>query len=131
MDPIAIIEAALTTGVAASAQPIAGQAVKDTYEGLKGLIVRRFGDIPKVQETLKEHEEDPETYKKPLQKILRDVQAEQDEEIVQAAQHLLDIAQQQIGQGKYTIQNNGDVYGQIIGDHHTITQHFGEAPKKA
>ncbi|GHO76355.1 hypothetical protein KSD_41260 [Ktedonobacter sp. SOSP1-85] len=132
MDPISTVEAALTAGAVASAQPLAGQALKDVYQGLKALIVRRYGDKPKVQETLKEHEEDPETFAKPLQKALRTAQVENDEEILEAAQHLMTlIQQQQVGTNNYNIQNSGTVQGQIIdGKNHTITMKFGEPPRK-
>ncbi|GHO76462.1 hypothetical protein KSD_42330 [Ktedonobacter sp. SOSP1-85] len=132
MDPISTVEAALTAGVATSAQPLVSQALKDAYQGLKALIVRRYGDKPKVQEALKDHEEDPETYAKPLQKALRSAQIENDDEILRAAQHLLTlIQQQQVGTGNYNIQNSGLVQGQIIGGTgHKIDMSFGEPPKK-
>jgi len=45
-------------------------------------------------------------------------------------QVVLILAQpQQTEPGKFTVQNNAAVQGQIIGDHNTITQQFGEPPK--
>lgn len=42
MDPISLIIAALGAGAAAAAKDTAGKAVKDTYEGLKKLIKKKF-----------------------------------------------------------------------------------------
>lgn len=131
MDPISIIEGALVAGATMSAQPFVDQMVKDTYDGLKALIIHRSPDKPKAEATLKEHGEDSDTYAKPLQKLLRTAQVEQDEEVLEAAQKLLKLApQSQIGLGKQTIFNNSDVYGQNNGDFQQITQHFGGEPPK-
>ena len=46
-----------------------------------------------------------------------------------AKQVLMLVQPQQAGMGKFTIQNNGPVQGQNIGDHQHITQHFGDFPK--
>jgi hypothetical protein len=39
------------------------------------------------------------------------------------------VQPQQIGMGKFTIQNTGTVQGQNIGDNQQITQYFGDPPK--
>ena len=47
-----------------------------------------------------------------------------------AFERVLTLVQpQQIGMGKFTIQNTGPVQGQTIGDQNTITQTFGNPPK--
>ncbi|EFH84761.1 hypothetical protein [Ktedonobacter racemifer] len=132
MDPVSTIEAALVAGAALSAKDTASQAVKDGYALLKTQLNRLVAGKPKARVILEEHEEDPKTYTEPLKKILREVHAGQDEAVMEAAKQILAAAQQQqIGMGKFNIQNNGNVYGQNIGDHQTITQHFEESPNKA
>jgi hypothetical protein len=130
MDPISLIEAALVAGAAASAKDTAGQAVKDAYASLKTLLSRLFADKPKAQVILDEHETDPETYEKPLKKLLTEAHADQDADLLAAAERVMSLVQpQQIGMGKFTIQNTGTVQGQNIGDQNTITQTFGSPPK--
>lgn len=130
MDPIYLIESALVAGAAASTQDTANQVVKDAYNSLKTLLSRFFADKPKAQVILDEHESDPETYEKPLKKVLTEAYADQNTELLTAAKQVIALVQpQQMGVGKYTIQNNGPVQGQTIGEHNTITQHFGNPPK--
>ena len=127
---VALIETALVTGAAASAQDTASQAIKDAYAGLKALVLRRFANKPTAQVILEEHGTDPQTYEKPLKKQLLEAHAEADAELVAAAERVMTLVQpQQVGMGKYTIQNTGTVQGQNIGDHQTITQTFGTSPK--
>lgn len=65
-----------------------------------------------------------------LQEELIAVNAEQDAEVLAAAKHVLTLVQpQQAGLGKFTIQYNAPVQGPTVGDHNTITQHYGDAPK--
>jgi hypothetical protein len=125
-----MIEAALVAGAAASSQEAASQAVKDAYSGLKHLVSCLFAAKPRAQQALEDHEQDPEIYEKPLKKWLGEAGAEQNADLLAAAKHLLTLVQpQQAGMGKFTIQNNAPVQGQILGDHTTNTQHFGEMPK--
>lgn len=89
MDATAVLLTALSlAGVAL--RPISEQAVKDGYAGLKALIVRRYGPKnPKLERTLDEHAEDPETYKAPMEKVLKEVGADRDQEVVDVATDLL------------------------------------------
>jgi hypothetical protein len=130
MDPVSLIEAALVAGAAASTQDTASQAVKDAYAGLKTLLSRLFAEKPKAQVILDEHEVDPETYEKPLKKLLVEANADQDPDLFAAAERVMTLVQpQQIDMGKFSIQNTGTVQGQTIGDQNTITQTFGSSPK--
>ena len=130
MDPITLIESALVAGAAAATKDTASEAIKDAYHSLKNLLLRKFAGKPKAQETLVDHEEDPENYEKPLKKFLTQEHIDQDQDILEAARQLMTLVQpQQIGMGKYNIQNTGTVQGQVIGEHNQVTQHFGELPK--
>jgi hypothetical protein len=94
----------------------ASQAIKDAYAGLKALIKRRFAGNAKAEETLADHETDPETYEKPLAKQLEAAGAQDDPEIVQKAEELLKKADQAGIKTKYHVQVTGGKVG-IIGDH--------------
>ncbi|MBS9394340.1 MAG: hypothetical protein HEQ29_14765 [Dolichospermum sp. LBC05a] len=129
MDPISLIIAALVAGAAAATKDTAGKAVKDTYEGLKTLIKKRFESKPEVKDAqafLDGHEKDPETYEKPLKKKLVEAGAKEDEKIIQAAQKLLkEEKPEEFKAGKYNVQIAGDFngfQGDISGG--TINQNF-------
>jgi hypothetical protein len=116
MDPMSLLLAALATGATAAAQDTTSQVIKDSYAGLKALILKRFAGRQAAETALAEYEKDEETWKKPLQKSLTEVGADRDEAILQQAQHLLkQINPQQASQGKYNI-NIGEAKGNAIGD---------------
>ena len=130
MDPVSLIEAALVAGAAASVKDTTTQAAKDAYTGLKTLLSHLFAEKPHAQVILDEHKTDPETYEKPLKKLLTEAHADQDADLLAAAERLLTLVQpQQAGLGKFTIQNNASVQGQTVGDYNAITQQFGDLPK--
>lgn len=116
MDPVTLIVAALAAGAAAGMGDTASQPIKDAYAGLKALIKRRFAGNAKAEETLADHEADPETYEKPLAKQLEAAGAPDDPEIVRAAEELLKKADQAGIKTKYHVQVTGGKVG-IIGDH--------------
>ncbi|MFL5625735.1 MAG: hypothetical protein ACJ788_09100 [Ktedonobacteraceae bacterium] len=131
MDPLSLILAAITAGATASAKDTASAAIKDSYQGLKALIQRKFEGKPTAQAALVEYEEDPETYEKPLKKALLETHMDTEHDVVETAQRVLTLIQpQQAAMGKYNIQNTGTVQGQIVGDHAHVTLHFGDTPKK-
>jgi hypothetical protein len=125
MDPITLILTALTAGVLAAAQTVTGDAVKDAYTGLKGLLQQKFAGKHSAEVALIEHETDPTTWEAPLKKALTQAQADQDEAIVKAAQRVMTLVNpQQAAIGKYNVQIAGNVQGLIQGDQNTITQNF-------
>lgn len=100
MEPLSLILLALATGAAKAAENVA----PDAYNGLKALIKKKFAGKPKAEMVLEEHEQDPETYEAPLKKKLAEAGADKDEEIIKAAQKLVDQLESQPG-GKQVIQN--------------------------
>ncbi|HEY4035673.1 MAG TPA: hypothetical protein VGL94_17080 [Ktedonobacteraceae bacterium] len=133
MDPItSAIVAALSAGAISGITDTAKAAVNDGYNKLKGLLTKKHGDDSDVVQAIAQLEAKPESQgrKEMLQEEIMAVKAEQDEEIVAAAkQILIQMKPQQAGMGKFTIQNNGAVQGQNIGDYQHITQHFGKLPE--
>ncbi|MBD1865032.1 MULTISPECIES: hypothetical protein [Trichocoleus] len=93
MDPITVILSALVAGAAKAT----GDAVPDAYKGLKALIQKKFAGKPVAEAMLEEHEKDPETYAAPLKKNLVEAGADKDEEILKAAQELLNQVKDQPG----------------------------------
>jgi hypothetical protein len=116
VDPITLIVAALAAGVSAGVGDSASQAVKDAYAGLKALIKKRFAGNAKAEETLADHETDPETYEKPLAKQLKVAGVQDDPEIVRAAEELLRKADKAGIKTKFNVQVVGGKVG-IIGDY--------------
>lgn len=90
MEPLSLIVAALITGATAAAKDTAASAIKDGYQGLKGLIQRKLEGHPAATVVLAEHEKDPATYDAPLRKTLAEAAVDQDTAILQAARALLE-----------------------------------------
>src|SRR5258708_26157055 len=129
MDPLSLILAAITAGATASTKDTTSAIIKDTYQGLKALIQRKLEGKPNAQAALIEYEEDPETYEKPLKKALLETHVDTEQDVIEAAQHILTLIQpQQAAMGKYNIQNTDSVQGQIVGDHANVTLHFVDTP---
>jgi hypothetical protein len=93
MDPITVILAALVAGTAKAA----GDAVPDAYKGLKALIQKKFAGKPVAESMLERHEKDPDKYAGPLEDELVDAGVDKDEEILKAAQELLNQVKAQPG----------------------------------
>lgn len=114
MDPLTLIVTALAQGAATALTDTASDAIRTTYRGLVSLVKRKLGQEDKLVD---EHAEDPDTWQKPLEKKLRDADAEEDEELINAARALLeeiDPAGAQIG--KYNVRVSGGQVG-AIGDY--------------
>src|SRR6266480_5733892 len=127
MDDLTLILTALTTGASASLQETAGTAIKDAYQGLKSLLQHKFAHRPKAQETLVEYEDDPETYEKPLRKVLMAHHLDQDEAVIEAARQVMAFTQnQQAVIGHTVVQNYGDIQGQVGENSGSIIMNFGK-----
>lgn len=113
MEPITLILTALVAGTAKAT----GDAVPDAYEGLKALIQKKFAGKPVAEAMLDEHEKDPETYAAPLKKNLLEAEIDKDEEVLKAAQELLNQAKpEESTAGKYKTEFKAEVKAAQIGD---------------
>jgi hypothetical protein len=92
MDPVSMIVTALALGAAAGLKATAAAAVHDGYEGLKGLLQRRFAQID-----VKPLEQRPESQAKrdSLAEDLTACGADKDVELLRSAQALLQLIQDQ------------------------------------
>jgi hypothetical protein len=113
---VTLILAALAAGVAAGVGDTATQSIKDGYTALKALIKKRFAGNTKAEETLADHEADPDTYEKPLARQLKETGADQDHEILAAAEAIVTAAHQAGVATKYHVTVTGGKVG-IIGPH--------------
>lgn len=127
MDQISIILAALASGAAAGLKDSASLALKDSYNGLKALIQRKFAGKSESETALSLYVDDPFTYEKPLREALAEVQIEHDQTVIEAAQRLLTLTQsQQSSTGKYNTQITGNIQGYAQGDCQRVDMHFTE-----
>jgi len=93
MDPITVLLSALSLAGTAL-KPLVDEAVKDGYNGLKELIIRKFaGKEPQLPQVLEQHEKHPELYKPTVETVLRQVEADQDQELMDKATDLLKRAE--------------------------------------
>jgi hypothetical protein len=107
MDPLTILLSALSLA-GTVLKPIADQAIKDGYVGLKELIISKFGSKePELAQVLDQNEKRPDLYKSAAEATLKQVGADQDQEILDKATELLKRAE--AGQPGVT----GGLVGQI------------------
>jgi len=134
MDPITLILTALATGATAGASATATEAVKDSYNGLKTLIKRKFKKKkkPEAEIVLNKHEEKPNVWEAPLKEALVETATDKDVKIIRAAQKLMALVNpQQAAMGKFNVQIIGsNVQGFIQGDNANVTMNFGDTPRE-
>ncbi len=93
MDPITTaILAAIAAGAVAGAAKVGEQAIVDAYTGLKELLKRKFGAKSEVVKAVKALETKPDSAarKDVVKEEVAAAKADQDPELLQAAQALLD-----------------------------------------
>jgi hypothetical protein len=108
MDPIS---AALLAAVANLAEP----AIKDAYQGLKALIAKKFGEKHEVVRAVESLEEKPESAgrRQTLQEEVKSAGVENDDEIVTAAQDLIEKVKAQPGGAanvQQTVRGNRNIF---------------------
>ena len=133
VEPISLIVSALAAGAVEAARETAGTAVKEAYEGLKGLLKRVFGDEPEAEKAVDEYTDavkagDGKPPAAPLEDALQKAGAGDDPDVVRKAEDVLKLADPEgSAAGKYTV-TTGAVQGQVVGDHATVTMNFGAPP---
>ena len=99
MDPLAMVASALMAGAAAAAKDTVAQAIKDAYNGLKALVVRKAGASGNNDElstviNLAERKPDDKARQAMLQDVLQTARVDADVEVLKHAQALLDMIKQ-------------------------------------
>ncbi|MDM8550091.1 NACHT domain-containing protein [Desulfobacterales bacterium HSG2] len=105
----------LITNALATAIPAKDPALRKAYAALKSLIQKRFAEHNKP-DVLNQYEEDPEFWKAPLEKLLNEVAADRDKDILKAAETLIRVERSKVG----VLGDNASIEGGI---------HFGNTVK--
>lgn len=92
MEPVSLIVAALIAGATKSSEGVAEESIKDAYAALKGLLKKWFKNNPAAEDALEKSETKPERYKPLLEDYVEETGAAQDTNVLEAAQHLLRLA---------------------------------------
>lgn len=125
MDPVTLIVTALAAGAASALQDDAKGAIAAALTRLRGLAKKRLAGRSKGELVLAGHEEAPDDYEKPLARELREAGAEQDSELVDAAQQLMVLVDARgAAAGKYNVSIQGSS-GVQVGDHNSQVNNFG------
>lgn len=128
MDPVTLIAAALAAGSLAGAQGAASNAVTDAYASLKKLIARRFAGNTAATAALEKHERKPDAWKAALEDELRESGAAEDGELIEHAQALMALVDEQGAcQGKYVVSIVGSS-GTQVGDANVQANYFTHRP---
>lgn len=132
MDPITTaIIAALTAGVISGVTKVGEQVIVDAYNGLKDLLKKKLGARSKAVKAVKELEANPksEARKAVLQEEIATAKADQDTELVKAAQALLKSVKALPG-GEQIVQTAiGDGNIQVAGSGNTVSVNTPKAKK--
>ena len=92
MDPLSAIMTAIISGAVASVEPTTEKIISDLYDGLKGLILHKYGSVS--LEAI-EKKPDSEAKQASLREDLQDAKADQDHELLKQAQLLLKAISEQ------------------------------------
>jgi hypothetical protein len=132
VEPLTLILGALAAGAVAGVQESAGQAVKDAYAALKNLLRRRLSGNEAGEVALTRYEQQPDTWEQPLRSELSASGADQDDEVVAAAQVLLDLVRADpVGAKIFQNQFHGQVQGFVQGDYNRVTMKFSNDDRGA
>lgn len=115
-------------GAAAALQDGVSAAVKDAYAQVAALVKKRFAGHPDRELVLARHEQTPQVWDKPLAEELTAAGAAGDQDLVAAAQALMQLADAGgTAAGKYQVVVHGS-QGVQVGDHNTQHNTFGPPP---
>jgi hypothetical protein len=115
MDPITVaIVAALAAGVTGGATRVAQQAIVDAYGALKDALKKKFGDRSEVVKSVESLEAKPDSNarKELLTEEVAAAKADQDSDILKAAQDLLTKISIQPGGEQHIQQATGSYIAQ-------------------
>ena len=102
-----------TSAIAAALGNLGSAAVLGAYQAVKALVQRKFGADHKVAKAIEELEQEPNSpgRKMLLQEAATKAGADKDEEIIKAAQALLDAVKEQPGGGvKISVTGDGNIF---------------------
>jgi len=117
-----IITTAIIAGITASITKVGEQAIVDAYNKLKELLRAKFGAKSKMVSAVKGLEGNPnsEGRKITVAEEVAAAKADQDKELLQAAQAVLKASKANIGSEQITQIAKGDGNVQIVGDTNTV-----------
>jgi beta-phosphoglucomutase-like phosphatase (HAD superfamily) len=132
MDPITLaIVSAVAAGAVEGGSKVAEQVIMDAYQGLKGLINRKFGQDSKIAQAIDEIEEDPkdQLYQQMLAKRVKNAEADEDSELVAKANELLEQLKAK-PEGASLVQNIYGSFNAVTGSGGTATVNvYGKPPE--
>lgn len=131
MEPISIIVGALVAGASSALKDTANQAIKDAYQGFKSLVIEHWKSNTKddvkatdrAEMLLKELENNPELFTKPLEKILKEIMPVPDTVLIDQAQQLVKLLEKKEGSTNNVTMGDHN-QGTQIGDGNTQTNNF-------
>src|SRR4051812_2876193 len=91
MEPISLILAALAAGASRGLTDAASNVIKDAYDALKSRVMLKVREQPGGEVSVLEHEKDSDTWSAPLAKALSQAGADQDVDVIAAAQRLMEL----------------------------------------
>lgn len=115
MDPItAAIVAAVSAGAVSGLTEVSKTAITDAYRELKALLIKKFGGESDVVHAVNEVEAKPNSVgrKATLQEEVAAVKADQDQEVLHAAQALLQLLQASTEGGQHVQTATGNYIAQ-------------------
>lgn len=122
MDPATLILTALVAGASALAQGSLSEVGKDLYKAVRTRIQQKLQGGSQSQAILAEYEKDPETWEKPLKKVLKLTRVEQDQELLELANQLLVQIHYQRGSQDVNITNSNMMNSPIIAGDFKVEQ---------
>ncbi len=132
MEPVTMLVGALILGASEALKDTASQAVKDTYQGLKAAVIhswnRKAGENEQIAQEaeilISNLEQDPETFRTPLEKKISSSIPEPSQEIIDKAKSLYELLDRPgFDSGKYNV-NIKKAKAVQVGDKNTQTNNF-------
>ena len=112
MEPITLIVTALSAGAAAATKSTVKSVVKDSYEGIKAFIKRKFQGKVSVEDL--ERNPNSENKRGSLKEDLESVKAEDDTELFQLAKQLIEAIKEHAPETDVSGVNLEDVEAEFL-----------------